>query len=127
MIQKGTMLNVIDNSGAKKSCCIQVLKGYRKRYAKVGDIIVVSIKSLRLQRRSTTKIKKGDVTKALVIRTKSSFQSYNFESLKFSENEVVLLNRQNKLLATRILGVVPQTFRYSRFLRVISLASNFVK
>ena len=127
MIQKGTYLNVIDNSGAKDVCCIQVLKGYRKRYATIGDIIIVSIKSLRLKRRSLSKIKKGEVSKALVVRTKVSKNSYSFESSNFFENSVVLLNRQNKLLGTRIFGVVPKYFRYTKFLRIVSLASGFVK
>ena len=127
MIQKGTYLNVIDNSGAKDVCCIQVLKGYRKRYATIGDIIIVSIKSLRLKRRSLSKIKKGEVSKALVVRTKVSKNSYSFESSNFFENSVVLLSRQNKLLATRIFGVVPKYFRHTKFLRIVSLASGFVK
>jgi len=127
MIQKGTYLNVIDNSGAKDVCCIQVLKGYRKRYASIGDIIVVSIKSLRLKRRSLSKIKKGDVSKALVIRTKVLQKCYSYESVNFFENGAVLLNQQNKLLGTRIFGTVPKMFRYSKFLRIVSLASGFVK
>ena len=127
MIQKGTYLNIIDNSGAKNVCCIQVLKGYRKRYARIGDVIVVSIKNLRLKRRSLSKLKKGDISKALVVRTKLAQKSYSSESISFFENSVVLLNSQNKLLGTRIFGVVPKDFRYSKFLRIISLASGFVK
>jgi|TARA_B110000977_G_scaffold183022_1_gene245244 large subunit ribosomal protein L14 len=127
MIQKGTFLNVVDNSGAKDVCCIQVLKGYRKRYAVVGDVIIVSIKSLRLKRRLLSKMKKGDVSRALVIRTKVLQRSYTHESLNFLENGAVLLNRQNKLLGTRIFGAVPQKFRFNRFLRIISLASGFVR
>jgi large subunit ribosomal protein L14 len=127
MIQKGTFLNVIDNSGAKEVCCIQVTRGYRKRYASVGDVVIVSIKSLRLKRKKFARIKKGDVSRALVIRTKSLQKSYTQEPIGFLENGVVLLSRQNKLLGTRIFGAVPQKFRFSKFLRIMSLASGFVK
>ena len=127
MIQKGTCLNVVDNSGAKTVCCIQVVKGYRNRYAKVGDVIIVSIKNLRMKRRLTTKVKKGDVCKALIIRTKSSHKFYGPEELNFLSNDVVLLSRQDKLVATRIFGLVPRSFRFSKYLRIISLSSGFVR
>ena len=127
MIQKGTCLNVVDNSGAKIVCCIQVVKGYRNRYANIGDVIIVSVKSLRVKRRLTTKVKKGDVCKALVIRTKFSYKSYGSEELNFFSNDVVLLSRQDKLLATRIFGLVPKTFRFSKYLRIVSLSSGFIK
>jgi large subunit ribosomal protein L14 len=127
MIQKGSFLNVIDNSGGKVVCCIQVSNGYRKRYAKIGDLIVVSVKSLRLQKRIFVKLKKGDVCKAVVIRTKTNCRINNFEILNFSENEVILLNKQNKFIGTRILGTIPKIFRHSRFLKIFSLASNIVK
>ena len=127
MIQKGTCLNVVDNSGAKTVCCIQVVKGYRNRYAKVGDVIIVSIKNLRMKRRLTTKVKKGDVCKALIIRTKSSHKLYGSEELNFLSNDVVLLSRQDKLVATRIFGLVPRSFRFSKYLRIISLSSGFVR
>jgi large subunit ribosomal protein L14 len=127
MIQKGSFLNVIDNSGAKNVCCIQVMRGYRKRYASVGDVIIVSIKNLRLKRKKLARVKKGEVSRALVIRTKVLKKSYAHDSLSFFENGVVLLSRQNKLLGTRIFGAVPQKFRSSKFLRVISLASGFIR
>jgi large subunit ribosomal protein L14 len=127
MIQKGTCLNVVDNSGAKTVRCIQVIKGYRSRYANIGDIIVVSIKSLRIKRRLTTKVKKGGVCKALVIRTKYSYKCYGSEELNFFNNDVVLLSRQDRLLATRIFGLLPRTFRFSKYLRIVSLSSGFIK
>jgi len=127
MIQKGTYLNVIDNSGAKEVCCIHVLNGYRKRYAVVGDVVVVSIKSLRIKRRSHAKVKKGEVLKALVVRTKTSLKSYSLEQLNFLENSAILLSKQDKLLGTRVFGSVPNIFRYTKFLRIISLASGFIK
>ena len=127
MIQKGTYLNVIDNSGAKEVCCIHVLNGYRKRYAVVGDVVVVSIKSLRIKRRSHAKVKKGEVLKALIVRTKTNIKSYALEHLNFLENSAILLSKQDKLLGTRVFGSVPNSFRYTKFLRIISLASGFIK
>lgn len=127
MIQKGTYLNVIDNSGAKEVCCIHVLNGYRKRYAVAGDVIVVSIKSLRTKRRSHVKIKKGEVLKALIVRTKTNIKNYSLEQLNFLENSAILLSKQDKLLGTRVFGSIPNSFRYTKFLRIISLASGFIK
>lgn len=127
MIQKGTYLKVLDNSGAKKACCIHVSGGYRKRYGKTGDIIVVSIKSLRAKRRDVSKIKKGDVVKALIIKTKVYRPSYSNESVSFFENSVILLNNQKKLLGTRVFGPVQKFFRYTKYLRILSLASGVIK
>ena len=77
MIQTGTFLNIIDNSGAKEVCCIKVSKGYRRRYAFTGDVITVSVKSLKSKRKATSKVKKGDVVKALVVRTKSEKKDFS--------------------------------------------------
>ncbi len=127
MIQKGTYFKVVDNSGAKKACCIHVSGGYRKRYGKTGDVVVVSIKSLRAKRREVSKIKKGDVLKALIVKTKVFRPSYSQESVSFFENAVVLLNNQNKLIGTRVFGPIEKTFRYTKYLRILSLASGVIK
>jgi large subunit ribosomal protein L14 len=127
MIQKGTYFKVVDNSGAKKACCIHVSGGYRKRYGKTGDVVVVSIKSLRAKRREVSKIKKGDVLKALIVKTKVFRPSYSQESVSFFENSVVLLNNQNKLIGTRVFGPIEKTFRYTKYLRILSLASGVIK
>ncbi len=127
MIQKGTYFKVVDNSGAKKACCIHVSGGYRKRYGKTGDVVVVSIKSLRAKRREVSKIKKGDVLKALIVKTKVFRPSYSQESISFFENSVVLLNNQNKLIGTRVFGPIEKTFRYTKYLRILSLASGVIK
>lgn len=127
MIQKGTFLKVIDNSGAKQVCCIHIIKGYRKRYAFSGDLIVVSVKSLRSKRRLFSRIKKGEIVKALIIRTKRNLISYSSDSLEFFENSVILLNAQNKLIGTRIFGAIPKSFRNTKYLRIMSLASGFIK
>jgi large subunit ribosomal protein L14 len=127
MIQKGTYFKVVDNSGAKKACCIHVSGGYRKRYGKTGDVVVVSIKSLRAKRREVSKIKKGDVLKALIVKTKVFRPSYSQESVSFFENSVVLLNNQNKLIGPRVFGQIDKTFRYTKYLRILSLASGVIK
>lgn len=126
MIQSGTVLNVIDNSGAKEVRCIKVISGYRRRYARIGDSIVVSVIALRTKRRLTVKIKKGEVSKALIVRTKTKIKSLIGESLSFLENSVVLLNNQNKPIGTRIFGSLPQKFRYTKYLRITSLSTGLI-
>ena len=126
MIQAGTFLNVIDNSGAKNVSCIKVLSGYRRRYAGVGDLIVVSVKNLRTKRRSTSKIKKGEMSKAVVVRTKATIKSFSGERVNFFENSAVLLNNQKKPLGTRIFGSLPKNFRFTKYLRLVSLSAGIV-
>ena len=126
MIQKQTILNVIDNSGAKFVCCIHVGNGFKQRYAKVGDIITVSVKSLRNKRRQNSKVLNGDVCKALIIRSCTQFNSvfqngYN----NFLENSVVLLSTTNKILFTRVFGGIPLLFRFSKYMRIATLSSGF--
>ena len=127
MIQNGTYLRVIDNSGAKEVCCIQVSKGYRKRYSFIGDTIVVSIKSLRKRRRLTSKVKKGDVTKAVIIRTRSVSKNKLNEHTAYKENCAILISKSNKLIGTRIFGAIPKNFRYTKFLRLASLCAGTIK
>jgi large subunit ribosomal protein L14 len=126
MIQKETKLNVVDNSGAKDATCIHVLKGYRRRYAFLGDIVVVSIKSLRKSRRSSTKVQKGDVVKALLIRSKVNSNLFSGDSLAFFENSAILLTEQHKILGTKVFGAIPLFFRKTKYLRLLSLCSGFV-
>jgi large subunit ribosomal protein L14 len=126
MIQVGTFLNFIDNSGEKEACCIKIVKGYRKRYAFVGDLLFVSVKSLRSKRKSTSKVKKGEVCLAVVLRTKSNLKSFSGDRLNFFENSVVLLNRQYKFIGTRVFGALPKQIRYTKYLRVVSLSSGLV-
>lgn len=127
MILKGTYLNVIDNSGAKTVCCIKVLNGYRKRYGYIGDLIIVSVKKLRKKKKIIPKVKKGDVIKALIVKTKSPRNCPFFEFVNFDENSVILINKQNKLVGTRIFGAVPKILRTTRFLRITSLSSGLIK
>jgi large subunit ribosomal protein L14 len=127
MIQHGTYLNVQDNSGARSVMCIKVLKGYKSRYGYIGDLILISVKKLRTKRRLLAKVKKGDVLKALIVRTKTKVKllnNGNFNS--FTENSVILINKQNKLIGTRIFGLVPKKLRFSKFFRIISLSSGII-
>jgi len=126
MIQNGTYVNVVDNSGAKTALCIKVLSGFRRRYGNIGDTIMVSIKSLRVKRRSVSKTKKGEIYKAVIIRTKSTKTFFSGDNICFFENSIVLLNKQNKFLGTRIFGSVPRFFRYTKFLKIASLSSGLV-
>lgn len=127
MIQNGTCLNVIDNCGAREVYCIKVSKGYRRRYARMGDVITVVVKKLRKKRKKTARIKKGDISKALVVRTRTSKILPYYEFLKFKENSVVLLTKQNKLLGTRVFGAMPFFFKFTRFLRITSVCSGLIK
>lgn len=123
MIQSGTFLNVIDNSGAKKVMCIKIINtGYKQRYAGVGSTILISVKTTKSSK--TQKVKKGELHQALVIRQKSIQYSniYNYKSNL--ENAVVLLNKQNKLLGTRIFGTLPKKFKSSKFLKLATLSSG---
>jgi large subunit ribosomal protein L14 len=126
MIQTGTFLNVLDNSGAKSVFCIKVLSGYKRRYAKLGDKIIVSIKRLRLKRRLTSKVKKGEIYTALIIKTKIKKLYPYGDSLSLFENGVLLLNKQNKLIGTRIFGALPKIFRYTKYLKFSFLASGLI-
>ena len=126
MIQSGTYLNVIDNSGAKDVCCIKVSKGYRRRYAFIGDVITVSVKSLRSKRKATSKVKKGDVIKALVVRTKTNKKDFSGKTLGFLENSVVLLTNQSKPIGSRVFGTLPKTFNFSKYLKVSSISSTTI-
>ncbi|MBU2551587.1 MAG: 50S ribosomal protein L14 [Proteobacteria bacterium] len=118
MIQPQTKLNVADNSGAKKLYCIKVLGGSRRRYATVGDIIVVSVKEAL----PNSKVKKGDVMKAVVVRTAKEVGRPDGSYIKFDENSAVLINNQREPIGTRIFGPVARELRAKKFMKIISLA-----
>lgn len=118
MIQTQTHLDVADNSGAKKVMCIKVLGGSKRRYANVGDIIVVSIKEAM----PNGKIKKGDVSKALIVRTKSGVRRNDGSLIRFDSNAVVLLNNQLQPVGTRVFGPVTRELRTENFMKIVSLA-----
>ncbi len=118
MIQLRTVLDVADNSGAKRVQCIKVLGGSRRRYARIGDIIVVAVKEAE----PNSAIKKGDVKKAVVVRTKKEIRRSNGTYIKFDINSAVLINDAKEPVGTRIFGPVARELRAKRFMKIISLA-----
>lgn len=118
MIQSTTVLDVADNSGAKKIMCFHVLGGSRKRYATVGDIIVVAIKEA-IPRAA---VKKGDVAKAVVVRTAKEIRREDGSYIRFDGNAAVLINPQGEPIGTRIFGPVARELRRKKFMKIISLA-----
>ena len=118
MIQMQTMLNVADNSGAKRVQCIKVLGGSKRKYASVGDVIVVSVKEAIPRGR----VKKGDVRKAVVVRTAKEVRRDDGTAIRFDRNAAVILNNQNEPLGTRIFGPVVRELRAKNFMKIISLA-----
>lgn len=118
MIQEYTRLNVADNSGAQKVQCIRLLGGSRKRYGYVGDIIVVSVKSAI----PNAGVKKGEVSKAVIVRTKKEIRRPDGSYIRFDENAAVLINDQNEPRGTRIFGPVARELRDKQFMKIVSLA-----
>jgi large subunit ribosomal protein L14 len=118
MIQVQTQLTVADNSGAKRVACIRVLGGTRRRYARVGDIIVVAVKEAMPH----SKVKKGDVMRAVVVRTQKETRRGDGSYIKFDDNSAVLINPQGDPIGTRIFGPVARELRAKRFMKIISLA-----
>jgi large subunit ribosomal protein L14 len=118
MIQTETILNVADNSGAKKVQCIRILGGTRKRYARIGDVIVVSVKEAIPH----AKVKKGDVMKAVIVRTAKELKRMDDTWVKFDENAAVVLSGSGEPVGTRIFGPVARELRNQGFMKIISLA-----
>jgi len=118
MIQMQSNLYVADNSGARKIQCIKVLGGSKRRFASIGYIIVVSIKDAIPR----GKVKKGEVFKAVIVRTKKDFSRNDGTSIRFDKNAAVLLDKQEEPIATRIFGPVTRELRTKKFMKIISLA-----
>jgi large subunit ribosomal protein L14 len=118
MIQNQSILDVADNSGAKTVMCIRVLGGSRRRYASLGDVIVVSIKEAM----PDSKVKKGEVAKAVVVRTKRESRRADGSYIKFDTNSAVLVNNQREPIGTRIFGPVARELRNKKFMKIVSLA-----
>lgn len=118
MIQENTVLNSADNSGARKLFCIKVLGGSRRKYATVGDIIVVSVKEAL----PNAKVKKGDVKKCVVVRTRKELRRRDGTYIRFDENSAVLIDTNNEPIGTRIFGPVARELRAKKFMKIISLA-----
>jgi large subunit ribosomal protein L14 len=118
MIQMQTRLTVADNSGAKKLMCIKVLGGTGRRYASIGDIIVVTIKEAI----PNSKVKKGEVARAVIVRTKKEIRRRDGTYIKFDDNSAVLVTAQNDPIGTRIFGPVARELRAKKFMKIVSLA-----
>ena len=118
MIQVSSKLEVADNSGAKLVQCIKVLGGSRRRYAGLGDIVVVSVKECL----PNTKVKKGDVMRAVIVRTAQELRRADGSYIKFDNNSAVLINPQREPIGTRIFGPVARELRAKKFMRIVSLA-----
>ena len=122
MIQTQTLLEIADNSGARKVMCIKVLGGSKRRYARVGDIIKVAIKEAI----PTGRVKKGQVAEAVVVRTKKDIKREDGSSIRFDDNAAVLVNTQKQPIGTRIFGPVSRELRSKDFMRIISLAPEVI-
>ena len=118
MIQVTTNLEVADNSGARRVMCIKVLGGSKRKYAALGDVIVVSIKEAL----PGTKVKKGDTARAVVVRTTREYQRADGSYIKFDTNSAVLINKDKEPIGTRIFGPVARELRAKKFMKIISLA-----
>ncbi|MCL4516133.1 MAG: 50S ribosomal protein L14 [Firmicutes bacterium] len=118
MIQQETVLNVADNSGAKSLLCIRVMGGSKRKYARIGDVIVASVKEAT----PGGVVKKGEVVKAVVVRTRKEFRRPDGSYIKFDENAAVIINDQNNPRGTRIFGPVARELRDRDFMKIVSLA-----
>ena len=118
MLQQESRLAVADNSGAKEVLCIRVLGGTKKRYARIGDVIVVSVKNAL----PNGNVKKGAVVKAVVVRTKKETRRADGSYIRFDDNACVLLNGQGEMLGTRIFGTVARELREKQYMKIVSLA-----
>jgi large subunit ribosomal protein L14 len=122
MVQEETNLVVADNSGAKKVRCIRILGGHERRYAGLGDVVVVSVKSAI----PNGQVKKGEVSKAVIVRTKKESRRKDGSYIRFDENAVVLLNAQGEPRGTRIFGPVARELRERQYMKIVSLAPEVI-
>jgi large subunit ribosomal protein L14 len=122
MIQSETRVKIADNSGAKEALCIKVLGGTRRRYASVGDIIVIAVKDAV----PGSGVKKGEVTRAVVVRTKKEIRRRDGSYIKFDENAAVVINEQKEPKGTRIFGPVARELREKAYMKIVSLAPEVI-
>ena len=118
MVQTTTTLDVADNSGAKKIMCIRVLGGTKRKYASIGDVIIVSVKEAI----ANSKVKKGEVARAVIVRTKKEVSRQDGSYIRFDSNSAVFVDKDNEPIGTRIFGPVARELRAKRFMKIISLA-----
>ncbi|AFP83820.1 ribosomal protein L14 [Candidatus Carsonella ruddii CS isolate Thao2000] len=122
MIQEQTLIEITDNSGVRLAKCIKVLGGSKKKIAKIGDIIKVSVKTVHFN----SKIKKSQIFKALIIRTKFIFNRKNGEKIKFNDNSAILLQNNEQIIATRVFGAIIKEIKSEKFSKLISLSNEII-
>ena len=122
MIQQETRLNVADNTGAKQALCIKVLGGSRKRYAKLGDMIVITVKKAI----PNSNVKKGTVRKAIVVRVRKESKRKDGSYIRFDDNAVVIVDNQNEPAGTRVFGPVARELREKKYMKILSLAPEVI-
>lgn len=126
MIQQQTILNVYDNTGAKKVKCIKVLGGFKKKFAKLGDVVVVSIKDLRNKTKKISKVKKGEVHKALILHTKVKQTNKDGSTFFSGINSACLINKQFKPIGTRLIGPISKKFKKGKYSKFASISLGIV-
>ena len=131
MIQQETILQVVDNSGAKTVKCIKVLGGYKKKYGKISDILVISIRDLRNKSKITAKVKKGEIYKALVLRTKKKITRKDGTVLFYNKktrnnNAVILINKKKGPVATRLIEPIPRELKKKQFMKLMNLSTGLL-
>ena len=131
MIQQETILQVVDNSGAKTVKCIKVLGGYKKKYGKISDILVISIRDLRNKSKITAKVKKGEIYKALVLRTKKKITRKDGTVLFYNKktrnnNAVILINKKKGPVATRLTEPIPRELKKKQFMKLMNLSTGLL-
>lgn len=126
MIQQRTILKVADNSGAKTVRCIKVLGGFKRKTAKLGDIIIVSVQTLRNKTKEISKVKKKEIYRGLIIRVKATCKRQNGMITSFSENSIVLINQNNNPIGTRITGPIPESLKKKKYQKFISISLGLI-
>lgn len=125
MIQQQTRLKVADNSGAKSVKCIKVLSGFKRKQAKLGDLIIVSVANLRNKSKKTSKVKKGSIYKAVIVQTRQKTHKKDGSSFSYSENIACLINKQGKPIATRILKPVSKKLKRGKYIKILNVSVGY--
>lgn len=130
MLQLQSFLNIRDNTGVRLVKCIKVLGGFKRRYAVVGDIVVVSVRAIRVRNKnrfkSEMKIKKGQVVRALIVQTRKTIVRNTGEYVLFSQNTAVLISKDNKPMGTRVFASIPRELRFHKMMKIASLSGGFI-
>lgn len=126
MIQPKSVLRVSDNSGARTVRCIRILGGFKKKYAKLGDFIIVSVQKLRNRFRNRSKVKKHDIYKALIVKTKIGFKRLTGTRLTYGNNAVVLMNKQGNPIGSRITCPLPRFFKIKKYQKFTSISPGLI-